>query len=335
MARLLILGGTGFVGRHVTEAALDAGHHVGLFNRGKTNPEAFAGRDVELLVGDRSTSDLGALSKSGDWDACVDVNAYVPRVVREACEALDGRAGHYTYISTVSVYVPTDKGPIDEDSPLRTLDDPTTENVDNETYGPLKVLCEEVAMQAFPGNCTVIRPGIVAGPYDSTDRFTYWVRRMAQGGDVLAPNRPHQPMQVVHGRDQADFVVKASVEKTHGQFNSVGPTEPLTFAGMLDACAAAAGTAGSVAVEWVDENFLQDESVYLPLWLPSESGIDGLFEASSERARAAGLVNRPIVDTVADTLPWDRTRDQAEAIAGMPREREQELLAKWREPTQG
>lgn len=330
MARILMLGGTGFVGRHITEAALDAGHHVGLFNRGQTNPEAFAGRDVEHLAGDRRAGDLAALSTSGDWDACVDVNAYVPREVREACDALDGRVGHYTYISTVSVYVPSEKGPIDEDSPAGTLDDPTTEDVSNETYGPLKVLCEEAALQAFPANCTVIRPGIVAGPYDPTDRFTYWVRRMAQGGEVLAPNRPDQPMQVVHARDQAEFVVKASVERIHGQFNSVGPTEPLTFAGMLDACAAAAGTAGSVTVEWVDEAFLQGEGVYLPLWLPSSSGMDGLFEASSERARAAGLANRSIVDTAADTLAWDRTRDQSKVLADMPREREQELLGKWR-----
>jgi 2'-hydroxyisoflavone reductase len=331
MARILILGGTGFVGRHITEAALDAGHHVGLFNRGRSNPDAFAGRDVELLVGDRSTGDLDALGKAGDWDACVDVNAYIPRVVREACDALDGRAAHYTFISTVSVYVPTEKGPIDEDSPTGTLDDPTTEEVTNDSYGPLKVLCEEAALQAFPANCTVVRPGIVGGPYDPTDRFTYWVRRMARGGEVLAPNRPDQPMQVVHARDQADFVVKASVEKLHGQFNSVGPTEPLTLAGMLEACAAAAGTASDVSIEWVDEAFLQAEGAYLPLFLPADAGIDGLFEASSERARAAGLVNRPIVETAADTLAWDRTRDQSQAIAGMSAEREQELLARWRE----
>lgn len=325
MARFLILGGTGFVGRHITEAALDAGHHVTLFNRGRSNPDAFTG--VDQRVGDRQTGDLASLEGNDEWDVCVDVNAYVPRAVHEACKVLDGRVGHYTYISTVSVYQPTEKGPVDEDFPTLTLDEPT-EQVDNRTYGPLKVLCEEAALEAFPANCTVVRPGIVAGPYDPTDRFTYWVRRGAQGGEVLAPNRPAQPVQVVHARDQADFVVKASVEGIHGQFNSVGPTEPLTLRGMIEACAEAAGS--SVTIEWVDEEFLREQQAGVPLYVPSAAGVDGLFEASSARARAAGLVNRSIVETARDTLAWDRTRDQSQAIGGMSREREAELLAAWR-----
>jgi 2'-hydroxyisoflavone reductase len=328
MARILILGGTGFVGRHIAEAALDAGHHVTLFNRGKSDPDAFAGRDVDVLIGDRTAGELGAL-KTGEWDVCIDVNAYVPRIVREACDALDGRAGHYTFISTGSVYAWSEKGPIDEDSPTATLDDPTTEQITNETYGPLKVLCEQAAMQAFPANCTVIRPGIVGGPHDPSDRFTYWVRRAARGGEVLVANRPRQPVQIVHARDQGDFVVKASVEKLHGQFNTVGPTEPITMRDLIEVCAEAAGVT-DLELVWVDEAFLTDEGAYLPLHLPSEAGIDGLFEASSARARAAGFVNRALVDTARDTLAWDRTRDQSAAIGGMSPELEAELLSRWR-----
>ena len=326
MARFLILGGTGFVGRHITEAALDAGHDVTLFNRGqRASASSFPG--ATQLVGDREKGDLDSLRGGGAWDVCVDVNAYVPRVVQEAIDALAGRVGHYTYISTVSVYESTDKGPVDEDFPTQTLAG-STEEVDNNTYGPLKVLCEDVALEAFPAACTVVRPGIVAGPHDPTDRFTYWVRRCARGGEVLAPDRPDQPMQVVHARDQGDFVVAASVAGAHGLFNSVGPTEPVTFAGVIDACAAAAGA--EVSVTWVAEDFLREQGVGVPLYIPSSAGMDGLFEASSARARAAGLVNRPLVETAASTLEWDRGRDQSVAIGGLSAEREAEVLAAWK-----
>lgn len=321
--RILMLGGTGFVGRHITEAALDAGHDVTIFNRGQTNSDLFP--DARRLTGDRSTGDLGAL-RTGEWDAVVDVNAYVPRVVREAAAALEGQVGHYTYISTVSVYQQQPRGPVDEDAPLVTLEDPTTEERTGATYGGLKVLCEQVAQEAFPGRCTVVRPGIVAGPYDTTDRFTYWVRRVAEGGDVLVPDRPDQPVQVVHARDQGDFVVKVTAERVDGVFNSVGPSQPLTLAAMIEACAEAAGT--SPAVHWIPEEVCAEQSLPFPLYLPSQRNVDGLFEVSPARAEAAGLRNRPIVDTAADTLAWDRTRDQATMASGtLSREREAEILA--------
>jgi len=296
--RLLVLGGTGFVGRHITEAALDAGHDVTVFNRGQTNAALFA--DATHLTGDRSTGELAAL-KGAEWDAVVDVNAYIPRHVAEAAAALEGRVGHYTFISTVSVYQPAPAGPLTEESPTGVLDDPASEEVTNASYGPLKVLCEDVARAAFSGHCTVIRPGIVAGPHDPTDRFTYWVRRAEQGGEMLVPDRPDQPVQVVHGRDQGDFVVKASVEGIVGDFNSVGPTEPLTLAGMLEACRAAAD---------VDTEFV---------WVPE----------SSARALAAGMVNRSIEQTVADTLAWDRTRPDRSTMAPgtLSAAREAEALA--------
>lgn len=329
--RMLLLGGTGFVGRHITEAALAAGHDVTLFNRGRTNTGLFD--DVPRLVGDRETGDLSALS-TGEWDAVVDVNAYTPRRVRESIAALNGRVGHYTFISTVSVYVhgPSKGGAVrvDESAPLERLEDPTTEVVTNDSYGGLKVLCEEEVQAAFGSSATIVRPGIVGGPHDPTDRFTWWVRRAARGGEMLVPDRPDQPVQVVHGRDQGDFVVAVTAAGVGGVFNSVGPSEPLTLRGLVEACASAA--ASSVEPVWVSESFVAEHAIPFPLYLPSEAGIDDLFEASPAAAKAAGLRNRPIVDTAADTLAWDRTRpDQSSMGPGtLSAEREAALLEAWR-----
>jgi 2'-hydroxyisoflavone reductase len=326
---LLILGGTGFVGRHITEAAIDLGHDVTVFNRGRTNPDDFAG--VRRLTGDRDAGELDTL-RSGQWDAAIDVNAYTPRRVREMVAALDGRVGHYTFISTVSVYVhgpSSGPGSVDERSPVGRIEDDTVEEVTAETYGPLKVLCEEEVMRAFPDASTIVRPGIVAGPHDPTDRFTWWVRRAARGGEMLVPDRPDQPVQVVHARDQADFVVAATAAGTTGVFNSVGPSAPLTLRELLDACASAAGT--SVEPVWASEEFVAEHSIPYPLHLPTSAGIDDIFEVSAAAAEAAGLRNRPIEETAADTLAWDRTRDQASMGPGtLTVEREAELLALWR-----
>ena len=327
--RLLLLGGTGFVGRHITEAALAAGHDVTLFNRGQTNAELFEG--ATRLTGDREAGDLSALA-TGEWDAVVDVNAYTPRRVRESIAALDGRVGHYTFISTVSgvVHGPSSGAPVDESAPLERLEDPTTEVVTNESYGGLKVRCEEEVQAAFPGASTIIRPGIVAGPHDPTDRFTWWVRRAARGGEMLVPDRPDQPVQVVHARDQADLVLAVTASGDAGVFNSVGPSEPLTLRGLVEACAEAAGS--DVEPVWVPESFVAEHEIPFPLHLPSAAGIDNIFEASSAAVAAGLLQNRSIVETAADTLAWDRTRpDQASMGPGtLSAEREAELLALWR-----
>ncbi len=323
MSRILMLGGTGFVGRHITEAALDAGHDVTVFNRGKTNADLFPG--ATRLTGDRDAGDLSALS-TGEWDAVIDVNAYIPRRVREAIEALDGRVGHYTFVSTVSVYEAAPSGPLTEESPLGVIDDPSTEEVTGESYGPLKVLCEGVVRDAFPEHSTIIRPGIVAGPHDPTDRFTYWVRRAAQGGEMAVPGRPDQPVQVVHGRDQGDFVVKATAAGLDGAFNTVGPSEPMTLRSMVEACVEAAGL--DTELVWVDEAIVAKQKAAFPLYLNSRANIDGLFLASSAKAEAAGFRNRPILETVADTLAWDRTRDQSSMAPGtLTADAEASLLA--------
>lgn len=325
--RLLVLGGTSFVGRHIVDAALAQGHEVTVFNRGKTNPGLFAGSAVEERHGDRKEGDYSSLSE-GSWDALIDVNAYYPRAVREAVSAVKGRVDHYTFISTGSVYADPGEGPVDESHPVAIVEDPTTEVVDAETYGGLKVLCEQAAAEAFPGRCTVIRPGIVAGPFDQSDRFTYWVRRAARGGTVLAPARPDQPVQVVHARDLGDFVVTATEAGLDGAYNTVGPSAPVTLSGLIDACAAAAEA--SIEVAWVDEAFLQSREVHLPLHIPSGMGIDGLFRCSPAKAEAAGFRQRPLEETAADTLAWDRTRDQ-EAMEGVPTpEQEAELVSAWR-----
>ena len=330
--RMLVLGGTSFVGRHIVEAALAAGHEVTLFNRGKTNPDLFAGCDHRH--GDRQTGDYASLA-TGEWDALVDVNAYYPRAVREAAAAVEGRVNRYAFISTCSVYTDVGDGPVDEDHALATVEDPATEEVTGETYGGLKVLCEQAVVSAVgEDRATVIRPGIVAGPHDPTERFTYWVRRAARGGVIAAPGRPDQPVQVVHARDQADFIVRAVSEGLPGPFNTVGPDAPVTLAELIEACAAASGAGrGSVEVAWVDEDVVREATVGFPLWLPSGMGIDGLFRCSPARAQAAGFANRPLVDTAADTLAWDRGREgfPGADLPGAPTAaQEAELLEAWR-----
>jgi 2'-hydroxyisoflavone reductase len=320
--RLLVLGGTSFVGRHIVDAALAGGHDVTLFNRGRSNPGLF--EQCERRVGDRQTGDYASLAV-GSWDAVIDVNAYWPRAVREVAAAVGPRVGHYTFISTCSVYDSPGDGPVDESHPLKGAEDPDTETVTNETYGGLKVLCEREAAAAFGGRCTVIRPGLVAGPFDPTDRFTYWVRRLARGGVVAAPSRPDQPVQVVHARDQGDFVVQATVDGRDGPFNTVGPSTPLTLGGLLN------GAGADVEVEWIDEAFLRERRVRFPLHLPRGLGADGLFRCSSDRATAAGFRNRPIEETVADTRTWDQGRDQDEPLAeGPSAEQEAALVDEWR-----
>ena len=293
MSSLLVLGGTGFVGRHIVEAALDAGHDVTVFNRGQTNADLFPA--ARRLTGDRNAGDVAAL-KEGEWDAVVDVNAYVPRVVREAIAALEGRVGHYTFVSTVSVYAPSNT-PIDESSPVGELPDGADEeHLTNETYGPLKVVCERTVEEAFPGATTIIRPGIVAGPWDPTDRFTHWVKLMADsGGKAEVGARPDQPVQAIHGRDQGDFVVKVTVDRVAGAFNTTGDQH--TFESMMAACAAGAGVEPDIT--WTEES---DG----PLVIPKDAGVDGLFMAANAKAVAAGLANRPLSDTAADTLAWVR-----------------------------
>ncbi len=334
--KLLIIGGSNFVGYHVSDAALQRGHKITLFNRGKSNPDVFP--QAEHLTGDRD-GDLAPLM-GRQWDAVIDTCGYVPRIVRKSADMLKGAVGHYHFVSTVSVYPESEYGAayLDENSPLATIDDPTTEAITGESYGALKVLCENVVQELYPGKFSVSRPGLIVGPRDHTDRFTYWPKRVAQGGAVLAPGHPDGPFQVIDGRDLANFILTLVENSTSGIFNAVGPGEPTTWGSMLATCQAVTGS--NAELVWVGEEFLLENNVApwmdMPLWLPA--ALSGMSRTRYDRAAAAGLTHRPLADTVRDLLAWDATRPPADPNKRNPNaptplapEREAELIAAWRE----
>lgn len=323
--RLLILGGTDFVGRHMVDSALAHGHEVTIFNRGQTNPDLFP--SVQRRRGDRSDSDLSTL-KEGEWDAVIDLTGTLPRVVSEMAELLVGQVGVYVFLSLSSVYRELDAARIDEDAPLKAVAEPTSDAVNASTYGGLKVLSEGEVRRHFPESHLIVRAGTMTGPYDNTDRFTYWVRRMARGLPVLAPSRPDQPIQLLHARDHADFVIQSVASSLTGVFNVVGPDQPTTFADMLDACAEAAGTNSRIV--WAPQTFLDARKVRFPLEILAVDRTDGIYRLAHDRARAAGLVNRPLTDTAREVLAWDRDRGQPRlrVVRGVAPPREANLLAK-------
>jgi len=326
--RLLVLGGTQFLGRHLVDAALEAGDAVTLFHRGRTSPGLFAGR-VERIEGDRDGG-LDGLA-GGEWDAVVDTCGYVPRIVALSAGALAERCGHYTFVSSESVYGSVGEAGIDESAPVARLADPATEVIDDETYGGLKALCEEAAEAAMPGRVLNVRPGLIVGPWDPTDRFTYWPRRIAAGGDVLLPGEPERPVQFVDGRDLAAWILAAVRRSLTGTFNACGPAEPMGMGVLFDACAAVSGS-GARPV-WADERGLIDAGVEpwteLPLWVgegadPTDAGF---MQISSARAVSEGLAFRPVEDVVRDTISWDREHPEFRSAATLSPERESELLA--------
>lgn len=316
--RLLVLGGTAFVGRAVVEDAVGHGHEVTLFGRGRTGTDLFA--DLERRTGDRDTGDYASLA-SGRWDAVVDVSAYVPRHVTEVADALGDRVGRALLMSTVSVYDAHRAVPgYDEGSP-RVAAVRGTEEVTGDTYGGLKVACEDDLRERYGDRLSIVRPGIVAGPHDHTERFTTWVRRAARGGRVALPGRPDQPVQVVDSRDLARLVVLLLEGGTARTVQAVGPAEPVTLAGLVRACAMGAGS--TVEVVPVDPGAV---SPPLPLVLPVGSSA-ALFQASTAYAAAAGMPATPLPVTAADTLAWDRARGEPPLPAALSPDREAELLA--------
>jgi len=328
--RILIFGGTVFLGRALVEAALARGHTLTLFNRGKSNPDLFA--DVEQLHGDRAT-DLNLL-RGRRWDAGIDTCGYVPRIVRLSAERLAPATGHYTFISSLSVYADTSQPGVDESAPVGTVQDETVEQVTGETYGPLKALCERAVEQSMPGRALVIRPGLIVGPHDPTDRFTYWPHRAAQGGEVLAPGRPARPVQFIDVRDLAEWTLSMVEANQTGIYNADGPAQPLPMEVLLNTCRAVSGS--DAHFTWVSEDFLTEQKVegwsQMPLWVPeSDPSNAGFFAFDNRKAMAAGLDFRPLAETVRATLEWDSMRPNDHAWrAGLTREREAELLAAWR-----
>jgi 2'-hydroxyisoflavone reductase len=318
--RILVLGGTLFLGRHVVDTALERGHDVTLFNRGRTRPDLYP--DVEKLRGDRD-GDLGALTGRG-FDAVVDTSGRVPRLVSETLDAL-GEIGHYTFVSTISVYADLSTPPT-ESSPLAELTQPT--EVWEEAYGQLKVLCERVVRARFPG-AFIPRPGLIVGPHDPTGRFTYWPTRLAAGGRVLAPLPRAADAQVIDARDLAGWIVRAAEESLAGTVNAVGPVT--TREHVLDTCRRVAGADSELV--WVDPDFLHaqgvEEWMELPLWL-YDPQYRGILSVDPAPALAAGLRTRALEDTVRDTLAWALgVEAPGEFPAGLDPEKEQRVLDGW------
>lgn len=320
--RVLLIGGTRFVGRHVAQAALDRGDQLTLFNRGLTNPSLFP--EAEHVRGDRHT-DLGAVA-GREFDVIVDSSAYFPADV-EAVGRLADTAAHYVLVSSLSVYPDPVAAGTDEQAQVIELEPPFPDEITSaETYGGLKVLCERTAHRLFAGRALIARAGVVVGPHDYSGRFAYWPRRMAAGGRVLAAE-PEQPLQFIDARDLADWLLDASERRLAGTFNAAGPASALTMKELLANCSRVTG--GEADVVWAGDEFLLDHGVEpfedLPLWLPREFA--GFCQTDSSAALAEGLSFRPLVETIADTFEWDSSQPTEEQIDPLPRGRERELLA--------
>ena len=330
--RILVLGGTGFIGPHMVGEALRRGHEVSLFNRGRSNDELFP--DLETYIGDRDNK-LDAL-KGHEWDAVIDNSGYVPRHVADSVRLLSDAASHYLFISTISVYASFAVAN-DEDSPLGTMPDENVEEVTGETYGPMKALCEQRAAQEFGADrLTILRPTYICGPGDHTDRYTYWPVRTLRGGDMLWPGSPADPIQIIDVRDLATFTIDCLENRVFGTYNTVTPPNEFTMGDLLEDCAAV--TAAEVGPVWVDNAFVRthklSEGRELPIWSAPEGDSARVALVSGARAYDRGLRNRPTRETARDTVSWWKTlpaERTASLRAGLSSEREKELLAMWRE----
>lgn len=322
LLNLLILGGTRFVGRHLTQAALAAGHQVTLFNRGRTNPDLFP--RAEHVQGDRGR-DLSRLD-GRRWDAVIDVNGYLPKEVRASAERLAGAVERYVYISTISVYADWIPG-MDEGAPLEqpAPGDEDLNDVPPRSYGRLKALCERFVQEAVPDRALLVRPCIIVGPWDPTGRFTYWVERTARGGEVLAPGRPDRPVELIDARDLAAWVVRMTERRETGVYNATGPRDLLTMEGMLHACRDALGS--DAHFTWIPDAFLDARGVRLPFWLPEEKF--GFNLVDHTRAVGKGLTYRPLADTVRDVHAWVAEDPKGRDTYDFPPDREAELLSVW------
>ncbi|MGW8955825.1 NAD-dependent epimerase/dehydratase family protein [Streptomyces sp. NPDC055709] len=318
---ILVLGGSTFVGRAIVERALADGADVTLFSRGQTNSDLFP--EVARLVGDRASGQYESLASSGGWDAAVDVSAYVPRHVRQAADAVGEKAGRYLFISTAAVYDFTgdnDGSVVWDEETFRLAPMRDTEDITPETYGPLKVACEDDVLDRFGPRATLVRPGIVAGPHDPTDRFTWWVRRAARGGRVALPGHPGQPVQVIDVHDLAALVWRLLEDDRPGAFNAVGPAESSTLARLIEACAQAAGTAVEIVPVTAGPHTPKVPLVAESLAAQRE------FQLSGTRARGCGLPSTPLAMTAAKVLAWDRERGEPPLEQGLTPEQEADLL---------
>ncbi|MDF1505759.1 NAD-dependent epimerase/dehydratase family protein [Roseisolibacter sp. H3M3-2] len=329
--RMLILGGTGFIGPHQVEYAQARGHTVTLFNRGRTNPGLFP--NVEKLQGDRAAGDYKSLA-GREFDVVIDNPTMYPRWVREAGTALKGRAKQFVFVSTLSVYAANDTPWADETAAVAKTDTPTDEDPQKrgQLYGPLKALSEQEAEKAFPGKATIIRPGLIVGPGDLTDRFTYWPVRVRKGGEILAPGTPLDTVQVIDARDLSEFIIRCAEDGVVGTYNATGPRSPLTMGEMLGAMRALVPNSDAQFV-WGDVDFLAEQKVRgwsdMPVWLPPRGATAGFTRRSVRKALDKGLTFRPLADTIRDTLAfYDQQTEErkAQLRAGIAAAREQEVL---------
>lgn len=332
--RILILGGTEFLGRHLVDAALKKGHEVTLFNRGRTNPDLFPA--VEKLRGDRD-GNMEAL-QGRRWDSVIDTSGYVPRIVRQSAELMKGAADHYTFVSSISVYADFRTIGLSETDPVERLNDESDEDIAAH-YGALKARCEEEVRKTFGEQTLAVRPGLIVGPYDPTGRFTYWVRRFAQGGDVLVPGRPDYSIQFIDVRDLAQWMIAMEEKRLTGVFNASGPADTLSMEHFVQTLQRVGPKSGKPI--WVSENFLLAKGVRefeeLPLWISDKANWPGFMTINARKAMDHGLVFRSLEKTILDTLDWEKTRQRGpnrlhdlDNGPGLSREREEQLLNEWR-----
>jgi len=332
--RILFLGGTGFLGPHTVNRAIARGHEVTLFNRGRSKEGLFP--ELEAIVGNRDPKIDDGLNglKGKQWDCVIDTSGYVPRIVNASSKLLAEHCHHYLFISSISVYSEFTKVGLDEKSPVGTLEDMDIETVNGETYGPLKAYCEQAAANNFNGRTTVIRPGLIVGPRDRTDRYTYWPVRVAKGGEVLAPGDGKDFVQYIDVRDLGAFIIHCLEEKAMGIFNATSPIKDETTLDMLNHCKQ--GAASDASFTWADADFLESHDVQpwsgMPVWVPRQGEMGGLSQVSSEKAQKQGLSIRPRKETVQDTLNWYGKQSAArrkKMRAGISREKEAEVLSAW------
>ena len=335
---ILILGGTGFTGPFQVQYALKRGHKVTVFNRGKTHPGELP-KEAEQLLGDRN-GQLDAL-KGRKWDVCIDIPTTLPVWVRDAAQVLKGNVDRYVFISTISVFSDVSKPNMDENGPLAEYkgadamaETQTTLRANLGLYGPLKALSEKEAEKWFPGKSLIVRPGLIVGPGDESDRFTYWPVRIEKGGEVLAPGTPADPVQFIDARDLAEWVIRMAEQGTVGTFNATGPNYKLTMGKMFDEIKAA--TKSNATFTWADADFLRAQKVRawsdMPTWVPPKGDSIGFSQINVQKAISKGLTFRPIGDTTRATLEWFHKQTperQAKLKAGLTAERETAVLAAW------